>query len=300
MQNQRKKIVNTPFLDSELILNRDGSVYHLNLRADQIADHIITVGDQERVSWVSAHFDTVEHRVQHREFITHTGTYKGKRMTVISSGIGPDNIDIMLQELDAAVNINPITRLPNELPRKLQIIRLGTSGALQPDIEVDSFIVSSYAVGLDGAAHFYDLTFEPDEVALNTAMDRLLPADLNRPYTVRASQLLQQKLKQKNQHSTIVSGITLTAGGFYAPQGRSLMLNNRYPDLTQTFERFEHLGERLCNFEMESSMLFALGSALGHECASILNIIANRYKKQFSADPQKSIHRLIEHVLSVF
>jgi uridine phosphorylase len=283
----------TPFPSSELILNPDGSVYHLMLKDEHIADKIITVGDQHRVQMISRYFDSIECKLQHREFITHTGTYKGERITVISSGIGPDNIDIMVNELDAAVNIDPLTRLPKEKFRKLQIIRLGTSGALQAHIPVDSFLVSSYAIGLDGTAHFYNLDYEDDEVAINDSFAKLLPTPLNRPYTAKASVILQKALMK---NASIFSGITLTAGGFYGPQGRQLILPNAQC-LNDIYQNFQYGSAQICNFEMESSMLFALGGALGHECASILNIIANRYRGEFSKDTTKSLDTLIRYVL---
>jgi uridine phosphorylase len=282
-----------PFAPSELILNPDGSVYHLMLKNEHIADKIITVGDQHRVEMVSQYFDSIEFKVQHREFITHTGRYKGERITVISSGIGPDNIDIMINELDAAVNIDPISRLPKEQFRKLEIIRLGTSGALQAHIPVDSFLVSSYAIGLDGTAHFYNLEYEEDEKNMNDAFAKLLPEVLNRPYTAKASEILQKKLMK---NSDVFSGITLTAGGFYAPQGRQLILPNAYL-LNPIYQNFQYGSAQICNFEMESSMLFALAGALGHEAASILNIIANRYRGEFSKDTAKSMDNLILYVL---
>jgi uridine phosphorylase len=198
--------------------------------------------------------------------------------------------------LDAAVNIDPKTRIAKEKWRKLKILRLGTSGALQEDIPVDSFLLSSYAIGLDGTAHFYNLHYDQDERSINDAFQNILPPSLNRPYTAKASEELRKKLLKKD----IFSGITLTAGGFYGPQGRQLILPNSHT-LNQAFNQFRYQDgvgeERICNFEMESALLFALGGALGHECASILNIIANRYRGEFSKNAKKSVENLIDYVL---
>ena len=292
MQTILRKPSTTPLAPSELILNNDGSVYHLALKNENIADLVITVGDPDRVKKVSSRFERIEFTAEHREFVTHTGYFKGERITVISSGIGPDNMDILVQELDAAVNIDPKTRLQCEKMRKLKIIRLGTSGALQADIPVDHYVVPQYSIGLDGTAHFYDLTFEEDEMLINAKFSELLPAPLNRPYTAKSNQELNKLLTDIN----VFSGITLTAGGFYAPQTRELRLPNAYP-LQEKYRNFRYQDLRICNFEMETSMLFALGGALGHECAAILNIIANRERGEFSKNATQSVENLIDYVL---
>jgi uridine phosphorylase len=290
-----KRTIEKPIEASELILNANGSVYHLAVRNEDIADDVIVVGDQDRVALVSKRFDKIDFKAQHREFVTHTGTYKGKRMTVMSTGIGPDNIDIVLNELDAAVNIDPKTRLPKETQRKLNIVRLGTSGSLREDIPVDAWVLSSYAIGFDGTAHFYDLKYTAEELALNEAFKKHLnwSSLLNPPYTAKADETLVKKISS----DATFSGITLTAGGFYAPQGRMLFLNNAIPDLNERLRQFSFQGERVSNFEMESSLLFTLAGALGHASASILAIIANRYRGEFTQNAAKTIDNTIDYLL---
>lgn len=282
------------FKESELIINPDGSIYHLNLRPDQVADKIIIVGDQGRVAAVSAHFSSIEHRVSNREFVTHTGIYKNKRITVMSTGIGTDNIDIVINELDALVNIDLKNRIGKKNHTPLTIVRIGTSGALQADIEVDSFVASAYGLGFDGLLYFYRFDESLVEQALmdafckHTGWSDKLPS----PYIVAASAPLLQKLGQG-----IRQGITATANGFYGPQGRELRLPLAFPGLNEKIESFSHDGVRIANFEMETSALYALGQSLGHQTLTICAIIANRVRKEYSRDYKQTIGRLIVEVL---
>ncbi len=283
----------TPLLPSELILNPDGSIYHLNLLPEDIADDVIVVGDQHRVKRISDLFDTVEVVKEKREFVTHTGTYKGKRITALSTGIGCDNIDIVINELDAIVNIDLKTRLPKTEQRSLNIIRLGTSGALQEDIPVDSFVISSYGLGFDGLAQFYQAQFEDDELELQAEFIRQLnwKKELNTPYFAKANQNLVEKIGEGMIH-----GITATANGFYGPQGRSLRLKPNVAGLNEQLNQFRYKEHRITNFEMETSALYALSGMLGHKATTVCAIIANRFTKTFSEDYKNTVDELI-HVL---
>ena len=285
---------NTPLLPSELILNPDGSIYHLDLLPKDIADDIIVVGDQHRVKRISSFFDKIDVIKEKREFVTHTGWYKGKRITAISTGIGCDNIDIVINELDAIANIDLKTRLIKETPRKLNIIRLGTSGALQADIPVDSFVISSYGLGFDGLAQFYKTDFEEDELSLQKAFikDINWKPELNQPYFAKGDSELISKIEKG-----MIKGITATANGFYGPQGRSLRLSPNVPDLNEELNQFNFEGHRITNFEMETSALYALGGMLGHNTATVCAIIANRFTKTFSADYKKTVDELIKVLL---
>jgi len=281
--------------ETELVLNKDGSVYHLHLKNENIADTVIIVGDQGRVNEVSKYFDTIEFRIQNREFVTHTGTYKGARITVLSTGIGPDNIDIAINELDAAININPVTRTINKNKRVLNIIRIGTSGALQHDVPVDSFVVSSFGLGLDGLIHYYQYAFDEEEKQLTRKIVEHLNwnPDLATPYVVRGSEALIATIGDG-----MINGITATAAGFYGPQGRKLRLNLDNPDINESLTSFQHEGYRITNFEMETSALYGLGSLLGHNCCTCCAIIANRIEKKYSEDHEKTINALILQVLN--
>ncbi|HTL81865.1 MAG TPA: nucleoside phosphorylase [Bacteroidia bacterium] len=284
----------SPIAESELILNTDGSVYHLHLRPEMIADNIIVVGDQDRVETVSAHFDSIEFKVKNREFITHTGIFRGKKMTVLSTGIGTDNIDIVLNELDALVNIDLNSRTVKAEKMSLNIVRIGTSGALQADIPVDSYVVSSHGMGLDGLLNYYaglDLCDEPgiaDAFMRHAGWLKGMPY----PYVVKGSQKLIDLLG-KDQ----IKGITATAPGFYGPQGRQLRLAPALPDLNEKLGSFEHNGFRVTNFEMETSALYGLGKLLGHNCCTICAIIANRVARQYSKDYKQTVNMLIRYVL---
>ena len=285
---------NTPLLPSELILNPDGSIYHLNLLPEDIADDIIVVGDQHRVERISSFFDKIDVKKEKREFVTHTGWYKGKRITALSTGIGCDNIDIVINELDAIVNIDLKTRIIKDTPRKLNIIRLGTSGALQADIPVDSFVVSSYGLGFDGLAQFYKTNFEKDELALQAAFIKQVnwKDELNQPYFAKANNELVERIEEG-----MIKGITATANGFYGPQGRSLRLAPNVPDLNEKLNQFSFEGQRITNFEMETSALYSLGGMLGHNTATVCAIIANRFAKTFSEDYKATVDKLIKVLL---
>ena len=280
---------------SELVLNSKGEVYHLGLSQKQIAHKIILVGDQDRVNLVSAFFDEIEHQSQHREFRCHTGLYRGKRISVLSSGIGTDNIDIVMNELDALVNIDIEKRRDKNEKLALEIIRIGTCGILQADIPVHSYILSSHAVGLDNIAHFYEIPFSEKEEELREAvMQQLkLPKHVI-PYCVGASASLFERL-QDNQQT--VHGVTVTSSGFYGPQGRQLRLKTKSQHMNDSIERFAHKDLRIVNFEMESSALFALGKSLGHHCATICLGIANRPNKLFSKGYADEMNKLITYVL---
>lgn len=279
---------------SELILNPDGSVYHLNLKPEHIAHDIIFVGDQNRVEKISSLFDIIEFSFQKREFKTHTGTLNGKRISVISTGIGPDNIDIVMNELDALVNIDLKTRLPKSTLTSLNIIRIGTSGSLQADIPVDSFVMSTYGLGIDNMLRSYLI----DEIS-NSNMEDLFIKHTNwdlrkgRPYVVSCS----EKLKQLIESDKIQKGITATAGGFYGPQGRVLRLGIQDDNLNSKMDNFEFEGNRITNLEMETAAIYGLSKLLGHNALSLNAIIANRATKTFSEDPYKAVDELIKYTL---
>lgn len=286
-----------PIPESELILNKDGSIYHLNLLPDHISETIITVGDPERVPMVSQHFDSIETQIRKREFVTHVGYYKGKRLTVISTGMGTDNIDILLNELDALVNIDFVGRepCPHDERIQLRIVRIGTSGALQADIPVGAHLVTEHAVGLDSLMQFYPLVETGLEVEVATGIQQALQLPY-RPYCVRGSDLLREQLGKG-----MVVGNTLTCPGFYGPQGRVLRLDLRQPDLIQQFQNFRHQsaeGElRLTNFEMETAGYYALGRLLGHEVVSLNAIVANRATGEFATDSESVMNDLIVKTL---
>jgi uridine phosphorylase len=280
---------------SELILNPDGSVYHLNLKPENIATDIIFVGDQNRVPKISAHFDSIEFETQKREFRTITGTYKDKRISVISTGIGPDNIDIVMNELDALFNINLETRTVKNTHTSLNIVRIGTSGSLQSDIPVDSFVLAKYGLGFDGMLHSYDC-----ESILETDFEDAFIKHTNwsprkaRPYIVQNSDVLEKKLVSDK----VFVGVTATAGGFYGPQGRVLRLAIQDPKLNSKIDSFEYNGIKITNLEMETSAIYGLAKLLGHHACSMNAIIANRANGTFSENPYKPIDELIIYTLN--
>jgi uridine phosphorylase len=280
---------------SELILNPDGSVYHLNLKPENIAHNIIFVGDQNRVEKITQHFDSIEFSTQKREFKTQTGIYKGKRMSVMSTGIGPDNIDIVMNELDALVNIDLETRKPKTDLTKLNIVRIGTSGSLQPDIQVDSFVMSAYAIGLDNMLRSY-LIDTISETDIEDAFIAQTHWDLKKgkPYVVKGSETLANKIFSDKMHK----GFTGTAGGFYGPQGRVLRLEIQDKELNYKMDTFNYKGIRMTNLEMETAAIYGLGKLLGHECLSLNAIIANRATGNFSKDPYKAVDELIAYTLN--
>lgn len=279
---------------SELILNPDGSVYHLNLKPEHIAHDIIFVGDQNRVEKITQFFDSIEFSIQKREFKTQTGFYKGKKMTVMSTGIGPDNIDIVMNELDALVNIDLATRKPKTNLTSLNIIRIGTSGSLQADIPCDSFVMSKYGLGLDNMLRSY-LIDDITEVDIENAFIKQTDWDMRkgRPYVIGCSETLEKKLESYQIHK----GLTGTAGGFYGPQGRELRLKIQDASLNSKMDNFEFKGIKMTNLEMETAAIYGLGKLLGHECLSLNAIIANRATGTFSEDPYKAVDALIAYAL---
>lgn len=283
-----------PIKESELILNPDGSLYHLHLKPENVADTVLLVGDQNRVQKISSRFDSIEFQVENREFVTHTGSLNGKRITVISTGIGTDNIDIVLNELDAAVNVDLQKRIAKTEKRSLNLIRIGTSGSLQPEIPVDSYVLSTHGLGMDGLLYFYKDQSVIDLELTNSFIESCAyPAELPRPYMVEGSESLRELLGEG-----MISGITATAPGFYAPQGRTILLEPSDPLLNEKIQQFEHAGMRITNFEMETSALFGIGRLLGHSVSTVCAIIANRHKREYSKDYQKTIDSLIDLVLS--
>lgn len=280
--------------NSELILNPDGSVYHLNLKPEHIANDIIFVGDQNRVEKITQFFSHIEFSQQKREFKTQTGLFKGKRITVMSTGIGPDNIDIVLNELDALVNIDLETRKPKETLTSLNIIRIGTSGSLQADIPVDSFVMSKYGLGLDNMLRSYLI----DKVS-NSALEDAFMLHTNwdikkgRPYVISCSEKLEKMIESDLMHK----GITATAGGFYGPQGRVLRLEIQDNELNSKMDNFNFNEHKITNLEMETAAIYGLSALLGHNALSLNAIIANRASGTFSDDPYKAVDELITYTL---
>jgi uridine phosphorylase len=285
----------TPISPTDLILNPDGSIYHLHLRPEDIADRIILVGDPGRVSQVSSHFESVEVKKSNREFITHTGNFRGIRITVLSTGIGTDNIDIVLNELDALANVDLETRMIKPGHRRLSLIRLGTSGALQTDIVPGTLIIASVAGGFDGLYHFYTDPGKNNMSELSTSFVNHTGWDNNlaAPYFIHGSDRLFQLLAG----SGTVSGITISTPGFYGPQVRSIRLSPFDSKLVSRLASFRFKGMRINNFEMESSALYALSSLLGHEAVTICVAIANRISNEFLADYHQAVDELILMVL---
>ncbi len=280
--------------ESELVLNENGSIYHLDLLPENIADTIILVGDQGRVGKISKHFDVLEYSGQKREFLTHTGRIGSKRLSVLSTGIGTDNIDIVVNELDALVNIDLVSRTAKQETKSLNLIRLGTSGSLQEDLPVDSFLLSTHGVGFDGVLNYYAASRNIEDTELTDEFVKQMNwhDDFPRPYIVEGSQGLLELLKDGT-----LQGLTATANGFYGPQGRQLRLKARVSDLNERLINFSHNGHRITNFEMETSALFGLGKALGHECATVCAIIANRFRKEYSKNHDLTIEQLIAFLL---
>lgn len=282
------------FPPSELVLNDKGQVYHLGLSAENVADTIILVGDQDRVAMISSFFELIEHQSNHREFVCHTGLYRGKRISAISTGIGTDNVDITVNELDALANIDLAKRTVRSECKSLNLIRIGTCGILQPEIPVHSYILSTHAVGLDNVAHFYDIDFSSEEKVLLKDFESQikLPAAI-KPYAIAADPELTNKLISTRTHE----GITVTSSGFYGPQGRQLRLKAHTADLNEQLTQFNSGDLQVVNFEMESSALFSLGRALGHKCTTICLGVANRPKMEFSKGYSTEMLGLIQYVL---
>jgi uridine phosphorylase len=281
--------------ETDFILNPDGSAYHLKLQRDEIAGTIITVGDPGRVEKVSKYFDKIELKKSNREFITHTGFIGKNRISVISTGIGTDNIDIVVNELDALVNIDRHTRIPYPAPKSLNLIRIGTSGALQPDIQIDSLLVSSEAIGIDSLMHYYAWEMsEREELLLADFKSAVPAAGVLNPYASSANQWLSDQLA-----SDSAKGITITAPGFYAPQGRQLRAVQSFPDLLPLIMKATICGDSISNLEMETAGLYGLTACLGHKALSFNIILANRATNTFSANPDKVINFHIKKILEV-
>lgn len=280
---------------SELILNPDGSIYHCNIRPEHLADLVITVGDPDRVEKVSKYFDSIEFQTRKREIVTHTGSLNGKRITVISTGMGTDNIDIVLSELDAVANINLETGELNPVQKELQFVRLGTSGALQREIPVDSFVLSSHGLGMDGLLHFYEDSLMVRDLDMEEAFYDHSEWDDSKPvpYVVKGSTSLLELMSS----DLTSAGITATACGFYGPQGRKLRLTPSPENINEILSDFEFKGHKITNFEMETSAIYGLSKMLGHEALSINCIVANRALGQFSQDSYKSIDKMIQYAL---
>ncbi|MEA2043462.1 MAG: nucleoside phosphorylase [Bacteroidota bacterium] len=280
--------------NSELILNNDGTIFHLHLKPENIADTIILVGDQGRVDTISSFFDNIEFKAHNREFVTHTGTYKGKRITALSTGIGTDNIDIVINELDALVNIDLEKREVKDEHKSLNFIRIGTSGALQGDIPVDTPVATEISVGFDGMLNFYAAGRSMGNEKLQAAF--LKHTDWNpklaTPYFPDASPELLNKLTEGMR-----KGMTISAPGFYGPQGRVLRLPLNDANINDKITKFEYAGKKITNYEMESSAIYGLSKALGHNALTICNIIANRIRKEYSKDYKPGVKKLIETVL---
>ncbi|PZF70959.1 nucleoside phosphorylase [Taibaiella soli] len=286
----------TPIGSSELIINESGKIYHLNLAPHEIADTVITVGDPDRVKLVSQYFDKIEYIAQHREFVTHTGYIGQKRISVVSTGIGPDNIDIVFNELDALVNIDFETRLPKETHQSLSVIRLGTSGALQANIPVDSFVVSSFGIGLDNLLHYYQHSNNQEEAYILSDFQthcKLINTPIV-PYIAEGSIRLRNHFTQGYKQ-----GITVTCPGFYGPQGRILRGAVAFPHLIDALSTFDSRQQNVTNFEMETSAIYGLGKILGHQCLSISTIVANRIEKTFSKDSGASVDKMIRQSLEL-
>lgn len=284
------------YMNSELILNPDGSLYHINLRPEHLGDTVFLVGDPDRVPVVSAFFDRVDFTTQKREIVTHTGVKNGKKVTVISTGMGTDNIDIVVGELDAAVNIDLVRKERKAVHTSLNFIRLGTSGSLQADVPVDSVLASSHGLGLDGLLHFYK---NSEPFTENAFIDSFIrQSDWNpyfaRPYIAGAGEGLLGKAEG------FLQGITATACGFYGPQGRTLKLEVKEPLLNEKLTAFEHDNHRITNFEMETSAIYGLARLMGHQALSVNTIIANRITGDFSKDYKLAVKKMIGQVFECF
>ena len=282
------------FAPSELTLNKDGKIYHLNIAAEDVADTVILVGDPDRVKFVGTFFDSVRFETQNREFCTLTGAYKGKELTVMSTGIGTDNIDIVLNELDAVVNIDLVSRTERSEKKSLDLIRIGTCGALHADIEPGAHIISKYAIGLDGMAHFYEMPYSEDEKQALASFNETVKwsSKLNPPYIKKSSDRLRDLLKEGMEE-----GITTTANGFYGPQGRAIRIPLSLPDFKENLRQFKWQNTRTTNLEMETSGLYALSDALGHNAVTVCLVLANRYSNKFEPNYADKMASLIQLVL---
>lgn len=282
--------------ESELVLNERGAIYHLDLLPHEIAETIITVGDPNRVTEVSKHFDSIQYRASHREFVTHTGMLNNKRLTVMSTGMGAGCIDIFMNELDALVNIDFATRQPKSVLSSLQIIRLGTSGSVSEEVEIDSILISETAIGMDGLLDFYAHQNSIQETVYLEAFSSYIKPKFSevRPYIASAAVELLKKFEARYS-----KGTTLTAIGFYGPQGRRLRLQPEFSDFIETIHQFRHKHFRITNLEMETASIYGLGKLLGHQCLSVNAILANRINHTFSTNPKKIITKMIEESLEI-
>ncbi len=282
--------------DSELLINADGSAFHIHIKPGNLANNVILVGDPGRVTLIKSFFDSIESEAQNREFVSFTGLYKGKRITVLSTGIGTDNIDIVMTELDSLVNVDYQTRLPKKEHTSLNIVRIGTSGSLQKDLDVDSWLLSEAAIGFDGLLNFYagrnsvaDLDFEK-AFEQHTSWNPLL----TKPYVVNANKSLINKLAN---NPNIQIGTTISAPGFYGPQGRVVRLELADPNINDKINAFRFKGRKITNYEMECSAIYGLSLLLGHNAATICAIIANRLAGTATKDYHATMSALISHVL---
>lgn len=284
----------TKLLPSELVLNDDNSVYHLKLHPHQLADTVIVVGDPGRVATISGYFDSIDHKVANREIVTHTGSLNGKPLSVMSTGMGTDNIDIVLNELDALVNIDLKNRVIKENKKSLNIIRIGTSGSLQADVPVDSFVVSEYGLGLDGLMNYYTYpsTSNEKEILAAFLQQTAYSNTFASPYLVKGDNVLFNLFSKD-----FYSGITATAPGFYGPQGRVLRIALKENELNEKLNRFNYNNLKVVNFEMETSAIYGLSRALGHNACTVCAVVANRFTNEFSQDYKASVKKLIETVL---
>jgi uridine phosphorylase len=282
--------------ESEMIINSRGAIYHLDVRPEELSDTIITVGDPGRVQEVSKHFDSVELRRHHREFVTHTGYISNRRISVVSTGIGTDNIDIVLNELDALANIDFQSRTIKPSLTRLTIIRVGTSGSLQADIPVDSFVASSHAIGVDNLLNFYRQENNEEEIQMLQAFisHTQMGSQYAAPYIASAGSSIQKHFVEGFHH-----GITVTCPGFYGPQGRVLRLGLTNPDLIDRLTQFRYGNHRITNFEMETSGIYGLGRLLKHQCLSLSAIVANRVEQTFSKDGAAPVEKLISKTLEI-
>lgn len=282
--------------DSELIINADGSAFHLHLKPGEVADTVLLVGDPGRVDMIASYFDNMEVRAENREFVSVTGNYKGKRITVVGTGIGTDNIDIVLTELDSLVNVDYTTRTIKSEHTSLTFVRIGTSGSLQEDLPVDTWLLSEAAMGFDGLLNFYagrnDVTDNEFEASFKRYVD--WNKQLTSPYVVEASLELVEKLKK---HPMINIGTTISAPGFYGPQGRVVRLGLADADINEKISAFRYKGRRITNYEMECSAIYGLSKLLGHKAVTVCAIIANRKAGQYSKDYKHVVRALVEHVL---
>lgn len=277
--------------ESELVINPDGSIYHLNLKPEHLASSIITVGDPERVASVSAHFDEIEIKSSRREFVTHTGSYKGKRISVMSTGMGTDNVEIFMNELDALVNVDFQSRQPKKKLTRLNIVRVGTSGSMQAHIPAGALLASAYGIGLDTLMHFYRGDYSELETSVGAAVQKALSLPFQ-PYCVKGSEKLMAQVGEG-----LIQGNTVTCPGFFGPQGRAVRLQPAIPDIIERLSRVQLKDFILSNFEMETAGYYTMGRLLGHEVLSLNAIVANRITREFTPDPAEVVDRLIVHAL---